>query len=319
MKKLYIFALMSIVFEYILSKMGFIQFIDEPQDIEVSVNDNTFKISAADFAKAVELKKLQIKDESTIIFKKDDYELRTKNQDAAKYEEGKKAQAGMTAKEIRDYAAEKYQIEVDAHEDKDYKKLLEKITKKIAADAKIPESQKLTEYEKTVAQLRENLTKSEEKALLAEKRVLEVETGFKQKEHQLEVNNTLNLTVPETAISDTMTRRNFIAIWRSEGFDAKMIEGKIVAVDYNKKADGEIVKNPVTLEALPLKEVLAKFADEKKMTAKSEGRGAGDATGGTAGTWEAFVKEMADKGVKTGSEAFQKEQNMRIKNKTLKM
>lgn len=319
MKKLYIFAFMSVVFEFILNKMGFIQFTSEPEDIEINVNDNVFKVSAADFAKAVEQKKLQIKDEKIVLFKKDEYELRQKNFGGEKYNDGKIAGEGMTRKEIRDYAAETFKIEVDPHEDKDYKSLLKKVVDKISKDAKIPESQKLIEYEKIVGQLRENITKSEERALLAEKRVLEVESGFKQKEHQLEVRNILNSTVPETALSETFTRNNFIAIWKSEGFDAKMIDGKIVAVNYNNNPEGEVVKHGVTLEPMPLKEVLEKFAEEKKFNKPTGGRAEGDKVTNTAGTWDAFVKEMKDKGVNPGSETWQKEQSSRIKNKTLKM
>ena len=318
MKKL--ISLITVIFEFLLNRFGLIQFEGEPENIEISVNEQKFTVPKADFLKAAEAKKIAIKDEKLLIFAKKDYDLRTANLESTKYNEGKKAGSEITAKEIRDYAKEKYNLDIDAHEDKDYKNLLEKMEAKIIIDAKIPVDKKVQEHEKTIGELRGNLTKlqGENEQLKSEKE--QIANDYIQKEHQLEINNTLNLLVPEKAVTETQTRRDVIALFRANGYDAKMIDGKIVAVNYNKDPKGEVVKHPITLEPEPLQKVLTDFVTAKKLIIVEGGRGNGDNTGNdTAGTWDAFIKEMADKGIQTGSEKFAKEQQLRIKNKTLKM
>lgn len=306
------------IFEWIGKKCGIIQFISDPpidNNIEISVNENSFMVSKVDFAKAIEQKKLNIKDENYLVFTKSDYETRQKNLEAGKYNEGKKTGSEMTTKEIRDYAKEKYGLEIDAHEDKDYKKLLEKITTKIAKDSSVPVDKKVQEHEKTIGSLRENLTslQTENEKLKNEKE--QIANDFQQKKYQLEVDNALNLLVPEKAVTETLTRKDIIALFRVNGYDAKMVDGKIVPVQ-----DGEVVKHDITLEPEPLQKVLMDFVNNKKLIAVEGGRGAGDNIGSdNAGTWETFVREMTAKGITQGSEKFQNEQNLRIKNKTLKV
>ena len=256
MKKINLFmiAFLSNIFEMIIHKFGIIGFEEPPTDnIELVLNDNTkFTISKADILKAVDSKTFAIKDDNIMIFTKPDFETRTKNIELEHTGLGKKAGREVLAKEIRDYAKEKYGLSVDAHEDKDYKSLLEKLTAKTIKDANLPIDKKVQEHEKTIGELRGNLTQlqADNEQLKSEKE--QIANDFKQKEYQLEINNTLNLLVPEKAITDTMTRKDVIALFRANGYDAKMIDGKICAIDYNKNPEGEVVKHPVTLEPEPL-------------------------------------------------------------------
>ena len=154
--------------------------------------------------------------------------------------------------------------------------------------------------------------KADNEQLKSEKE--QIANDFKQKEYQLEINNTLNLLVPEKAITDTMTRKDVIALFRANGYDAKMIDGKICAIDYNKNPEGEVVKHPVTLEPEPLGKILNAFVDAKKLIPMGAGRGAGDDIGSeTAGTYEAFEKLMATKNIFPGSEKFNTEMKAHIK------
>ena len=111
-----------------------------------------------------------------------------------------------------------------------------------------------------------------------------------------------------------MTRKDVIALFRANGYDAKMIDGKICAIDYNKNPEGEVVKHPVTLEPEPLGKILNAFVDAKKLIPMGAGRGAGDDIGSeTAGTYEAFEKLMATKNIFPGSEKFNTEMKAHIK------
>ncbi len=318
MKKINLFmiAFLSNIFEMIIHKFGIIGFEEPPTDnIELVLNDNTkFTISKADILKAVDSKTFAIKDDNIMIFTKPDFETRTKNIELEHTGLGKKAGREVLAKEIRDYAKEKYGLSVDAHEDKDYKSLLEKLTAKTIKDANLPIDKKVQEHEKTIGELRGNLTQlqADNEQLKSEKE--QIANDFKQKEYQLEINNTLNLLVPEKAITDTMTRKDVIALFRANGYDAKMIDGKICAIDYNKNPEGEVVKHPVTLEPEPLGKILNAFVDAKKLIPMGAGRGAGDDIGSeTAGTYEAFEKLMATKNIFPGSEKFNTEMKAHIK------
>jgi hypothetical protein len=85
------------------------------------------------------------------------------------------------------------------------------------------------------------------------------------------------------------------------------------------KQNGETLKNDSTLDPLSLSDIMPKFLEQfaKKATG---GAGGGDTTDpGKAGSMEAFIKEMNDKGVSSGSEAFNIEMGKRISDKTLTM
>lgn len=297
------------ILEVFLNRLGVIQHDAAPENIEIVINDTKVSISKEDFAKAIETKSLAIKDENLMVFNKPDYETRTKNIETQKYNEGKTAGVEMTAKEIK----KKYALE--DIEGKDLGVLFETYADRKIKAANIPADKKVIEHEKTISELQDNLKKltTDNETLISEKE--QIANDFKQKEYQLQIDNTLNLLVPEASVTETLTRKDIIALFRSNGFDAKMVDGKIVAVK-----DNEVVKHSVTLEPLSLKDVLTKFVNDKKLIPTEGGRGAGDNTGGdTAGSWEAFVKEMEAKGINQGSAKFQEEQSKRIKNKTLKV
>jgi len=293
---------LTVLFEIILNKLGVIQFEGEPENIEIVVNEQTFKISKADYLKAQDDKKLTIKDENVLFFTKADYDTRTKNLETIKYNEGKTAGVEMLAKDLKKTFA------LEDIEGKDLKVIVETYAERKLKDAKLPKDEKIKEHETTITQLRANLT-----ALETEKNTL-TET-FTKKEQALQINNTLSLLVPEGAVNENITRSDVIALFRANGYDAMIQEGKIIATK-----NGEVLKNLRTLEPVELKDVMNNFVTEKNLIKKDGGRGEGDHTGeGAAGTWEAFLKEMEKKGVAQGSAEFQKEMQLRLKNKTLKM
>jgi hypothetical protein len=301
MKK-YIFAFLSVVFEFIANKIGMIQFEGEPAEIEISVNDTTFKVTQADFAKAIEQKKLLIKDDNTMIFEKPDYETRLKNIEELKYKEGKRAGVEMLAKDLKKSKG------LEDIEGKDIEALFETYAERKIKAAKLPESEKLKDAEKIIGELRTNLNKLEtdNKTLISD---------YTKKEQQFVINNTLAILIPDAAVTPKLSRTDIMALFRANGYDASVMDGKVVATK-----DGEIIKHGITLEPTPLKDVIYQFVNDKDLIKKEGGRGAGDDTGISGfGTWDAFVKEMVDKGIMMGSQKFQDEQNLRIKNKTLKV
>jgi hypothetical protein len=303
--KVFLFA----IIEFLAGKLRLIQFEGEPENITITVNDTKFTVAKTDFAKAVESGSIAIKDENLLLFTKTDHETRTQNLEKEHYGKGKTASLEMKAKEL------KKKLQMEDMDGKDIDAIVEEYTKRQIASAQIPESEKVKEHEKTIAQLRENLTKAEkEKAALLEEKDI-IKSDYTKKEQQLLINNSLNLLVPEKAVTETMNRNDIIALFRANGYDAIIKDDKIVPTK-----GGEVVKNTVTLEPMKLQDVLLQFVNKKKLIPQGAGRGAGDeANNAAAGTWDAFVKEMEEKGIKIGSVKFQEEQNKRIKNKTLKI
>jgi hypothetical protein len=87
-------------------------------------------------------------------------------------------------------------------------------------------------------------------------------------------------------------------------------------------ADGQLLKNPTTLEPLKGKEVLDMFFNDNPQYLKTSSGGAGgtDSTGGhDANSLVAFEKEMEAKGIGAGSEQFNTELNNRIKSGAIKI
>jgi len=193
-------------------------------------------------------------------------------------------------------------------EGKNGDEILDAFRLKVLADAKVEPSKKMTEYEATIKQLRENLLKIEtEKTELANQ--------FSQKEKEGKINSMIFTSIPDKALSETLTRSDVSALFKANGFGVDMDGDKEVV-----KFNGEIMKHQTTLEPLKLSDVMNKFVTDKGLMKGEGGRGAGDSIPpATGGTLEAFEKEMTNKNIKVGSIEFSKEMGDRIKNKTLKI
>jgi hypothetical protein len=111
----------------------------------------------------------------------------------------------------------------------------------------------------------------------------------------------------------TLSKPQITTLFKSE-FEVVEEDGKQLI-----KKGGQTLKHDTTLEPLSLADVMPKFLEPfaKKVTG---GGGGGDTIEpGKAGSMDAFIKEMTDKGVSSGSEAFNIEMGKRISDKTLTM
>ena len=292
-----LFAFLGIFLEKVAGKFGLIHFSPEGENVKITFNEQTYEVSKADFAKAVETGTLAVKDDNAMIFTKSDYETRHANLEKEHYGKGKTAGVEMLAKEIK----KKRGLEdVDG---KDIDSLFDIYAERKIKEAKVPESEKVKEHEITIAKLRENLTKKEQRELELTKEVENVKNSYTQKEQQLIINHELSRMVPEKAVSETLSRQDIISLFRGNGYDAKIIDdpkNKDKSIMVATK-NGDVVKHDVTLEPLPLEDVLLKFVTDKKLIEVKGGRGEGDATKTAANSYEAFEKEMIDKGITPGS------------------
>lgn len=280
--------------------------------MKTTVNDVDFDIPDGDIEKVCEIKDgkivvkkdgaFSIKSDGHLIFTKEDDEKRIKNLGKPQYEAGKTAALEMKAKEWKEKHPELKDIE-----GKDLDIMIEKLAEARVAGAKIPANEKITQYEKDLKILRENLQKeADEKTSL--------KSTYEKEKQSFQVNQHLFSIIPESAINENMDRSDIIALFRAKGYDVVMNEGKFVPTK-----DGEILKDK-SLEPLNPKDVMNQFITDKKLIVIEGGTGDKDKTGGGAvGSYEAFVLEMSKKDIAEGCEAFNREMQSRIKNKTLKV
>lgn len=176
----------------------------------------------------------------------------------------------------------------------------EALKTKVLADAKIEPEEKL---KKVLTDL--ETIKQSNQALLSEKEKLQNEfSGYK---NNFLIQSELSKVLPTNTI---LPQEDVLTILKSK-FDFSVTDGKIEV-----KANGEVLKNPTTLEPIPVKDVLNKFFTENPTYLKpvEGGAGAGDSgAGGTKQTLDKFIEEMQGKGVALNSEQFNKEYEARSK------
>ena len=135
------------------------------ENVKISFNDTTFEVSKADITKAMEAGKdgqITIKSDGHLIFTKEDDEKRIFNLSKPAHEEGKKAALEMKAKEWRNKYPDIFDETFDPKSWKDMDAALEHYAEKKVAGAKIPANEKITQYEKDLKILRENLQKEDD-------------------------------------------------------------------------------------------------------------------------------------------------------------
>jgi len=177
------------------------------------------------------------------------------------------------------------------------------------ADAKIEPNKKVEEHTKDLETLKGTIkTVQQEK-----EQILNEHKGFKK---STIINSTLSSVIPDN-----------IVLPKS---DMMVLLGNKLKVDVDDNGnlfgigiDGQPLKNPTTLEPLPIKDVVTSFFNDNPHYLKTAQGGAGGSdsgnNGGSANSYDRFVKEMADKGHGEGSEAFNKELTVRMANKTIEI
>jgi len=266
----------------------------------IDINGVQVEVAEDELSKAVESGKLEIKTDH-VIYKPEDFETFKTNLANDEYKKGKTAGEEMPFK----YEAlkEKFGVEVQG---KNLDAFAEAYKQKILSEAKIEPSKKI-----------EELTQDNEKL---RKSYGELETTFNtfkteitQKETRQKRDIELMKMLPETGLK--VKQADALDLMKLRGFDVDYDEsGKLIPLK-----NGEVVKDEKLSQPIDIKtfaETALKSLDLFEKTAG--GRGEGDSDGkDKPGSFEAFIKEMKNKGVEDTSIAFKEEMQKRISDGTL--
>lgn len=270
--------------------------------VEIEMQDED--VSKAIEAGELELKsdKLIEKTEDTIIYSKEDFETYTTNVKKKEYEDTKDKAREMAMKDVRD----EFGFTFDGY--KDVKTFASTVKEKIIEEAKIDPSKKVEGLTEDLRLVRENLKNKE----------TEFETfkqGIQQKETRAKKDTILSTLIPKEGlvVSSDIT----LMALKNKGFDVNITEAGKNEFIFN----GEIIKDPSTLEPTDGKSfVLDKLKEMELISKPGGGNGGDDETGGgKEGSYEAFVKEMKAQDIEEGTSKFSEEMTKRIKDKTLVM
>lgn len=171
------------------------------------------------------------------------------------------------------------------------------------------------EPDKKVQQLQSDLetAKGTIQSLTGEK--TDLQSKFDNYKKDVTVKTTLSSHIPDNI---SIPKDDMLMILGSRvktGFDDN---GNLVALD----AQGNIKKDPTTLNPVSLKDEIKGFFDNNPnyLKAAQGGSGGGDSGGGSGKqTLDDFTKEMSDAGHAPNSESFNEIMNERIKNGTLEI
>jgi hypothetical protein len=256
---------------------------------EIEIDDNTLK-EALEKQTQVELPKPQ-----SLIIRTNEEEEAYKNN---LRNEAKQTGVEITIKEYR----EKLGLSFDG---KNMDSFTEAYKKKILDDAKIEPDAKVKTLESDIEKLRTNI-----QTIQSEKE--KVESQFQTFKTGMQIQTELGAIIPSNTV---IPKDDMLTIIKNK-YDFKIENGKTVVVQ-----NGEILKNPTTLEPLAPKDAIDRFfMDNPTYINKSGGAGGGDSgAGGGKISLDKFIEEMKNKGIAPNSEAFNNEMNERIKAGTIEM
>lgn len=182
-------------------------------------------------------------------------------------------------------------LDYDGQGSKDPKRFIAEFNKKILADAKIVESDKVTERDKTIEGLRNsiNTISQEKETFIKQAKDAAIDTSI--------LSETLHLK------PDHLNNNEWLGLLKNSN--------TVVEVDgsFFVKKNGEIVKTTTDLTPIPMKDVLSTFIAERKWGKTEDpapppgGRGGKDSKGndyGTISKMSEFVSEMDKQGIHAG-------------------
>jgi len=247
-------------------------------------------------------KEFIVKTDDIITYSKEDFETFKTNHGNAEYKKGKIAGYEMLVKE----AKEKEGIEVDG---KNFDVFSSELKKKVLADAKIEPTKKIMELENDLKTVRTNYTNLEGEFNTFKEGQLEKETRLKK-------DNILSGFIPSEGLK-VGSDITLMALKTKAGIDINFTDDNKSVITVN----GEVVKNPTTLEPVDSKDFIANKLKEMDLISKPNGgAGGSDETGqAKAGSWDSFVIEMKNNDIEQGTDKFSEEMDKRIKDKTLVM
>lgn len=163
--------------------------------------------------------------------------------------------------------------------------LIKAVQEKAIQDAKIEPEEKVKNLMKDIETLKTTI-----QSVTTEKEQLE--GNFKSFKMESTVNNTLSTLIPDNIV---MPKEDMMLIVKNRlGFDVDETNRLLV------KKNGEVLKNPTTLDPIAPKEAIQSFFNENPQYIKAVdgGRGAGDSgSGGGKTTVEQFMEQKAKEGV----------------------
>jgi hypothetical protein len=177
-------------------------------------------------------------------------------------------------------------------------------TEKIKTELGKEPNERISELEGDLNSLR---TKYEAK----ENEITELNNNIQNIKNQTQIDSLINGSIPD-ASKLSMDREHVSIIFNSK-HTVELVDGKEVV----KNSKGEVLKSdtekPLTVSEVMNGEFITPF-----LKSPEGGSGGSDDPGNhKQGTYEAFEKEMIDKGVNVGSEEFNNEMANRIRQKTL--
>ena len=272
--------------------------------VEIEVKDE-------DVSKAIETGELALtsdslieKTEDMVIYKtKADFETYTENIKKAEYKATKEKAEEMAMKAIKN----EFGFEIEGY--KDVKTFTTSLKAEIIKDAKVEPSKKIEELESDLTKVRQNFADKETE-------FNEYKNTQTQKETRAKKDTVLSGLIPKEGLK-VNSGITLIAL-KSEGVDVNFTTDGKTEFTFN----GEVIKDPSTLEPTDGKDFVINKIKELELFAKpGGGSGGSDDLGGDgkAGSYDAFVKEMKTQDIDEGTSKFSEEMNKRIKDKTLVM
>lgn len=185
--------------------------------------------------------------------------------------------------------------------------LLEAHKSKVLADAKA----ELGEPDKKITELSTDLEKLRKNYSDLENKNSELQMTMVQKDNERKIDTAILGLMPSNM---TLSKEDALTLFKSKT-EVELSEGGEIVY----KRQGQQIKNPTTLEAVPGKSIIDEFVNP--FLRKAEGGAGGNNNVGDpkAGTMDAFQKEMETKGLRAGSAEFNQELNKRISDGTLKV
>lgn len=266
-------------------------------EINLKIGEVTLKVNSDELTQGIEKGEITVKADDLIVKPKTDYETFLTNVKNEEYNNGKVKGVEMMIKEAR----EKHGL---TFEGKSMDNFADAYKTKVLEEAKIEPSKKIQELESDKEKL-QNMMK--EKDLTYTNLLNQQENEKKQNKISTSILKKLpkdGLLIPQ---DDLLT-----LIKTKAAFDT---EGENIVI----KKDGEVIKNQSTLNPITIEEWLPEIIKPYIKLPKG-GAGGGDESGqNKPGSFAAFNKEMAEKSIKEGSEAYNIEMQKRLKEKTLTM
>lgn len=227
------------------------------------------------------------------VFKKEDYKSRIENLKSDFQLSGK----DHFVKEIK----RQYGLEFEG---KKAESLVEALKAKALEEANITPDSKVKELQSDIEKLRNNL-------LEKDNLIQNIEQTYKKKEAQTFIDSTLNKAIN---VETTIPKEDVLQLLKSK-FEIDLEENKIIF-----KKNGEVLKNEKTLSPKTIEEVMNEFLPTYTKQGATGGKGEGNQTGNrNATSMDLFNEEMKNKSINVGSEAYNRELQTRLANKTLKL